>query len=96
MSPEIIIAGIGIAAAFASSLAAIGIAAWKISGQINGLAARMDGIDRHLNARMDGFSARLDGIDKHLNARMDGMQQQINNLATEVRGINEFLRREKV
>lgn len=85
MSPEIIIAGIGIAAAFASSLVAIGIAAWKISGQINGLAARMDGIDRHLNARIDGLSTR-----------MDGMQQQINNLATEVRGINEFLRREKV
>ncbi len=73
----------------ATGIAAIIIAAWKISGQINGLAARMDGIDKSLNAR-------IDGLDKHLNARMDGMQQQINNLATEVRGINEFLRREKV
>ena len=54
--PEILTAAAGIAA--------IIIAAWKISGQISRLDARMDGIEK----RMDAMQGEIHSINEHLRA----------------------------
>ena len=42
------------------------------------------------------LSERMDGLDKHMSKRMDGLDNRMGGLEVEVRGINEFLRRESV
>ena len=43
-----------------------------------------------VNTRGDGY------LDSHMDKRMDGLEGQVRDLKGEVRGINEFLRRDSV
>ena len=62
------------------------------------LNKRVDGMDNHMDKRMDDMNKRIDGLDNHMNKRMDDMNNHMNKrmdgLEGEVRGINEFLRRD--
>ena len=53
-----------------------------LRGEMRGLNKRVDGLDNHLNKRMDDMN-------NHMSKRMD-------DFGAEIRGINEFLRRESV
>ena len=43
-----------------------------------------------------GLGTRMDCLDKHMDARMNSLEGQVRDMGGEVRGINEFLRRESV
>ncbi|MBE8157986.1 MAG: hypothetical protein HAW59_01110 [Betaproteobacteria bacterium] len=83
MNPDIIILCLTIAASVGGGAWMI---AYRLGGIEKGLSARIEGLDKH-------FGARIDGLDKHFGAHIDGLDRRIGNLESEVRGINEFLRR---
>ena len=58
---------------------------WKLSGQISGLSARVESLDKHMNTR-------IDSLDKHMNTRIDSLEKRVEGIAAEVRNINEHLR----
>ena len=63
-----------------------------LRGDMKVLNERMGG----LGQRMDGLDKRMDGLDNHMDKRMDDMNKRMDGVEGEVRGINEFLRRESV
>ena len=45
-----------------------------------------------LSGQISGLSVRVESLDKHMNARIDSLEKRMDDLAAEVRGINEHLR----
>ena len=48
------------------------------------LAARIDGVNGRLNARIEGLSARIDGLEAQLNARIEGLSARIDAMEVHV------------
>ena len=87
MEIEIFTAIIGAVAVFATGITAIIVAAWKISGQLSRMDARMDGMEQG----MQGMNQHIDALEQRMNQRMDGLERQINDIRADIRSINERL-----
>ena len=91
MEIEILTAIVGVAAVFATGITAIVLAAWKISGQLSRMDARMDGMEqgmnRHIDALEQRMNLRIDGLER----RIDGIQAEIHSIRADIRSINERL-----
>ena len=44
------------------------------------LNARIDGVEKGLNARIDETNARIDGVEKSLGARIDALDKRMDNM----------------
>ena len=71
---EIWVIAISVAASVASLIAAIAVAAWYVGGQIKEL------------------SGRVDGMEKHFNARLGNVENEVRDIRSDIRSINEHLR----
>ena len=60
-----------------------------LRGEMRALNKRVDGLDNHMDKRMDDMN-------NHMHKRMDGLDKRMDDFGAEIRGINEFLRREAV
>ena len=71
-----------------------------LRGEMRALNKRVDGLDNHMDKRMDDMNnhmnKRMDDMNNHMNKRMDGLDKRMDDFGAEIRGINEFLRREAV
>ena len=88
---------------FIGIIVAIGIAcvsgAWmfrKAMGDLHVDLSDVRGDLSDLRGEMRGLNKRVDGLDNHMNKRMDDMGKRMDDFGAEIRGINEFLRREAV
>ena len=100
MEPQTLWAAISI---FVSFLFTVATAVWIVRKAIGDLQVEMTksfgevrGDINVLSTRMDGLDKRMDGLDNHMSKRMDSLDNRMDGLGGEMRGINEFLRRDSV
>ena len=77
------------------TVSSIGVAAtWAVSNAISEVRSDISEVRREIG-EVRGEIGEVRGEIGALNARVDGLEQRMGNLETEVRSINEFLRRDK-